>query len=659
DDGREVYLRENARKIVDSTGGVYYEGSIEDITSQKHVLQALRLTQFSVDQNSDAAFWLEKDAHFFYVNDAACRSLGYTREELLQMTVHDIDPLFPKEVWDDHWRDIKARRIIKTESIHRTKDGREYPIELLINFLEFDGKEYNCAFARDITLRKQNEENLRTAKEKAEEANKVKSEFISNISHEIRTPLNSIIGFSDMLTSHLVDDRLKEYAISIKSAGNSLLMLINDILDLSKIEAGGVEISLEPVNLRAVIKEISQIFAMKISRKDLDFIVDVQENVPEVLMLDMIRMRQVLFNLIGNAVKFTKKGYIRLVIGLQDENPDPVEGTIGLRIRVEDSGIGIPEKYHREIFKPFYQVAEANNYVMEGTGLGLSITKRLVEMMSGTIQVESSPGEGASFIITMHNVAVTDKQRKADRRQKLWESALSGRRVLIVDDSRVNRKFVKDNLEEMGLEISEAEDGKEGFRKAKKLGPDLILLDILMPVMDGYEFIENIRKDANLAHIPVMALTALGMREDIDRIVKCGFDDFLIKPFHIEELYEKMANLLGDPGSRVLISEERTDYHEQRDERKYIRNVREALQLIEKEYLTLWIQANELKEFKAIRNFAEGIHQAGETYNIRFLVDYGDRMIMHCDNYDIEKIDSNLADFPDYLMKMREISQSN
>ncbi len=658
-DGRTLYLRENARRIVDNDGMVYYEGSIEDFTQQKQAEQALRLTQFSIDQSSDAAFWLEKDARFFYVNDAACKSLGYTREELLSLTVHDIDPLFPKEIWEDHWKNTKANRVIKTESVHRTKDGKEFPIELLINYLEFDGKEYNCAFARDITQRKHYEGSLKSAKEKAEEANKVKSEFISNISHEIRTPLNSIIGFSDMLASHLSDDRLREYATSIKSAGNSLLMLINDILDLSKIEAGGVEISLEPVNLRMVIKEVSQIFAMKITRKELDFIIDIREDVPEVLMIDMIRMRQVLFNLVGNAVKFTKKGFVRISVSLFENVETVEEGTIGLRISVEDSGIGIPEAYHQEIFKPFYQVAGDNNYVMEGTGLGLSITRRLVEMMSGTITVKSTPGQGASFIISMPRVAVTDKQRRTDRRLKLWESALSGRSVLVVDDSDVNRGFVRDNLLELGMLVDEAGDGREGLRKVEAFNPDLILLDIMMPVMDGYEFIEKLKCGQPSANIPVVAITALGMKEDVDRMVKCGFDDFIIKPFHIEELYEKMANLLGEPGARVIQSEEELEGgNNLRDERRYIRNVQEALQTIEKDYLALWIQANELKEFKAIRNFAEGIHKTGAAHNIRFLVDYGDRMIMHCDNYDIEKIDTSLADFPDYLLKMREISKS-
>ena len=260
-----------------------------------------------------------KDARFFYVNEAACEILGYTKAELLKMTVHDIDPNFSKDIWPPHWEEVKEKKSFSLESTHKTKDGNEFPVELSINYLEFDGKEYNCAFARDITDRKQNEESLRKAKEKAEQANRVKSEFISNISHEIRTPLNSIIGFSEMLASHVQESRLKEYAGSIKSAGNSLLMLINDILDLSKIEAGRLEINLSSVDIRSVITEISQVFAVKVAKKNIDLVIDVQAEVPEFLLLDRVRIRQVLFNLIGNAVKFTGSGYIRIVVNICDE----------------------------------------------------------------------------------------------------------------------------------------------------------------------------------------------------------------------------------------------------------------------------------------------------------------------------------------------------
>lgn len=655
--GKEVFLRENALRITDKTAQVYYEGSIEDISIQKKAIEELRLTQFSVDHNADAAFWMEKDARVFYVNEAAVNKLGYSREELLQMYVHDIDPIFMKDKWEAHWQELKEKGSLSMESVHRTKDGREFPVELQINYIEFDGNEYNCTFARDITGRKQNEENLRKAKERAEEANKVKSEFISNISHEIRTPLNSIIGFSDMLSNQLDNNKFKEYASAIKSAGNSLLMLINDILDISKIEAGRMEIIRESVDIRSIIKEISQIFAVKVAGKNLDFVVDVHENVPSSVMLDKVRIRQVLFNLIGNAVKFTRDGYIRLIVNV-DHDCENEQGETNLEISVEDSGIGIDPAYHSRIFDPFFQIGGQEYVTTEGTGLGLSITKRLVEMMSGTIEVSSEPGRGSAFIIRMTGLRIAGPGREVGVIKASKKSSLYGKQVLLVDDSDINRRFVRENLEDAGMLVIEAENGKEGLEMTISSSPDLILLDIMMPVMDGYELMDKLKSNNQLSNIPVMALTALAMKADVVRISESGFDDFLIKPFHVEELFDKMLKIFKQRGHTTQISDEKLLKLSHRNEKKYIDAVSAALKQIEDVYLAVWIQANELKEFKAIRVFAEGIHNLGKTHNIRFLVDYGDKMIIHCDNYDIEKIDASLASFTDYIKKMREISQS-
>jgi PAS domain S-box-containing protein len=629
----------------------------EDITVRKKALEALNLTQFSVDQSSDAAFWMRRDARFFYVNDAACKALGYTKEELLQMTAFDVDKHFRKEIWEDYWAEIKEKKTFAIESTHMTKDGHEFPVELIINFLEFDGKEYNCAFARDITDRKQYEENLKEAKERAEQANRVKSEFISNISHEIRTPLNSIIGFSEMLTGHVQDSRLKEYAASIKSAGNSLLMLINDILDLSKIEAGKLEINLGSVDLRSLITEISQVFAVKVALKNLDFVIDVQSEVPEYLFLDKARIRQVLFNLVGNAVKFTRSGFLRVVVSVS-QGEKTGKDKLDLEIRVEDSGIGIPPEFHDEIFNSFIQVENKKNKSTEGTGLGLSITKRLVEMMSGNIAVQSTAGEGSSFIVTLKDVSPADFSGTQDRNEDLSKAFLRGKKVLLVEDSEINRRFVKDNLQQSGILVVEAENGAVAMQKLKDTKPDLVLLDIMMPVMDGYELVKKLKTSETLRGIPVIALTALAMKEDIERISGSGFDGFLIKPFHIGELFEKMNDLLAQGSKSESLQEIHSLESGSSYDRQFLNAVKAALKKINKRCLPLWKQANDLKEFKTIRAFATAIHETGIEFNIRLLVDYGDKLISYCDNYDIEKIDSSLASFPEYVKKMKEIIET-
>jgi len=625
---------------------------IRDVTRMKKDTEALKLTQFSVDQSADSAFWMGKDARFCYVNDAACKALGYTKEELLKMKVYEIDPMFPETSWAKHWKEVRERKNFSIESIHRTKDGREYPVELMVNYLEFDGTEYNCAFARDITERKQNEKNLKEAKDKAEQANKIKSEFISNISHEIRTPLNSIIGFSEMLTSHIAEPRLKEYAGSIRSAGDSLLMLINDILDLSKIEAGRLDISLEAVELRTVITEISQVFAVKVAKKNLDFIVDVQDNVPELLMLDKIRIRQVLFNLIGNAVKFTQKGYIRLIVQLLDR--EKKDDKMDLLIKVEDSGVGIPEESHEAIFDSFVQLENTTEVSLEGTGLGLSITRRLVEMMKGSISLESAPGSGSSFSVVLKDVDIADRMLNIEEKPEDPHALFSGRRILLVDDSEINRRFVKENLIDCGVTVKEAVNGAEAVELAPGFEPSIILLDIMMPVMDGYEAVVRLRANPQTAGVPILALTALAMKEDIERISNSGFDDFLIKPFHIEELYDKIRELLAlkEPGSQAKAD---LPYDNEESEEKYLQSLAQAVDRIEQHFLHLWQQANDLKEFNSIRTFAEAIHGIGMELDIKLLVDYGDKLIIYCDNYDIEKIDSSLVAFPEYLNKMKEI----
>ncbi|MEN8224356.1 MAG: response regulator, partial [Bacteroidota bacterium] len=284
------------------------------------------------------------------------------------------------------------------------------------------------------------------------------------------------------------------------------------------------------------------------------------------------------------------------------------------------------------------------------------ITRRLVEMMSGAIHVESTPEKGSSFIIGMKGVKIADDALTHDSRHKVWNSVLYGKHVLLVDDSDINRRFVKENLEEAGIIVSEAVNGEEGLEKATAIVPDIILLDIMMPVMDGYELMGKIKSHKALKTIPVMALTALAMKDDIDRINSSGFDDYLIKPFHIEELYEKMISLVQQRSETTIEPDNAESESSSMDESRYMTAVRMALHEIEEDYLSLWVQANELKEFNAIRLFAEGIHKTGKTYSIRFLVDYGDKLIMHCDNYDIEKIDLSLLSFPEYLKKMRGIS---
>ena len=626
-----------------------------DLSKSKKIESQLQeiLTRYEIMLKSmpDIIFRFDKHGRFIDYHANSREMLALAPEEFIGKSILDV--ALPEEIKKSGFKKmqeaLETGDIVTDEMALEVPDGIRYFEARYIPI----GKDEVLDIIRDITDRKQDEENLRKAKEAAEQSNKIKSEFISNISHEIRTPLNSIIGFSEMLTGHLDNPRLKEYAGSIRTAGNSLLMLINDILDLSKIEAGRLDISLEAVEIRTLITEVSQVFAVKVAKKNLDFVVDVRDDVPELLMLDKIRVRQVLFNLIGNAVKFTKEGYIRLIVKLIDREYE--NGRIGLLLKVEDSGIGIPEESYETIFDSFVQLDNMEGERLEGTGLGLSITRRLLEMMKGSISVESIPGEGSSFAVILNDVDVADRKIDQEGKYKDFRTIFFGKRILLVDDSEINRRFVKDNLEDCGVKVSEAEDGAEALEQIKRSYPDLVLMDIMMPVMDGYEAVKRIRADKKLSGVPILALTALAMREDIERISHSGFDDFLIKPFHVEELYEKMKALLEGGNKMQRESGTYAAGDDRLNEKKYLGSVKSALHKIEQQYLPLWHQANELKEFKSIRMFAEAIHSTGKEYDIRLLVDYGDKLTVYCDNYDIERIDSSLASFPDYLKKMKEI----
>src|SRR5687768_16773752 len=236
---------------------------IETQLSHKRAEEALLLTQFSIDRAGDAALWMGPDAHFLYVNDAACRLFGYTRDELLSMTVHDLDPSFPKEAWPEHWMQVKQRGCFSIESRYRTKDGVLLPVELAVNYLKFNGKEFNCAFARDTTERKLVEEEWQRAKNAAEAANRSKSEFLANMSHEIRTPMNAVIGMTGLLLDTELNAEQRDYVETIRSSGDGLVNIINDILDFSKIESGKLELETQPFDLRDSIEVALDLVANK------------------------------------------------------------------------------------------------------------------------------------------------------------------------------------------------------------------------------------------------------------------------------------------------------------------------------------------------------------------------------------------------------------
>ncbi|MBN2530850.1 MAG: PAS domain-containing protein [Deltaproteobacteria bacterium] len=391
----------------------------------------------------------------------------------------------------------------------------------------------------DTTHMKENELAAIFAREEAERANRSKSEFLANMSHEIRTPLNAIMGFSELLKSRLTDERFASYVTSISTAGRSLLTLINDILDLSKVEAGMLLVEKHCVDLRQLANEMVNIFQVSAAEKNIDICVEIDEAVPKRVVLDEIRLRQVLLNLVGNGVKFTREGSVTIRMCISGSTSQT------LVIDIIDTGIGIPAADQKTIFDAFKQQAGQSNRQYGGTGLGLTISKKLVEIMGGKIELQSSPDKGSIFSIYFNNIEIGDEPivSELDTEFDLSSFQFAGGVVLVVDDNIQNRALIAEMLADKDLTCYQAADGSEAVRLYREVEPDIVLMDLLMPVMDGYEAARKIREE-NKDAVPLVAITAsmdvFGRNEEKQHL----FDCVLQKPIQLRELMVALRKYL-------------------------------------------------------------------------------------------------------------------
>ena len=409
---------------------------------------------------------------------------------------------------------------------------------------------------------------LKEALLKAQNSDKVKSTFLANMSHEIRTPLNSIIGFSEILTNtENIDQSSKKYASIIEGSAKSLLTIINDILDISKIESGNFDINIKQTNLHEVSENVFELFLNRATDKRIDFLFNMDKNIPSCLLTDGIRIRQVLSNLINNAIKFTpENGQINFDISILEQN----KNNIKLRFLIKDNGIGIPENKIDNIFEPFIQVDNESNRKYEGTGLGLSICSHIVKLLNSRIEVSSKVDEGSSFWFDLDLEVCSNNETFVEKIDKKIEinKEFSGN-ILVAEDNTLNQELIKYVLESLGLAYKIVSNGKEAVEEYKNKKYDLILMDINMPILDGVEAFKQIRsyeKENNLKTVPISALTANAIKGDKEKFLDLGMDYYLSKPISVAKLKE-LFNIYLSSNKTVEQKIEKQEIIEEKEEK--------------------------------------------------------------------------------------------
>jgi two-component system, sensor histidine kinase and response regulator len=539
-------------------------GIVRDITERKRIEAELRQSeeQFrDIAENISEVFWMMSPAadKILYISPAYEKVWNRTCDSLYENPMSWVEAIHPDDLERAHalfGRQLQGE-LVDSEYRIRTYDGKEKWIsDRAFPVRDKAGQIIRVVgIATEVTERKRYEEQLIRARETAEAANRAKSEFLANMSHEIRTPMNGIIGMTDLVLDTELNPEQLEYLNMVKTSADSLLALLNDILDFSKMEAGKMELDHLCFNLRKSLGEVVKTLAVKAQQKGLEFIFDVSPEVPDTVMGDPARLRQVVVNLVGNAIKFTEKGEIE--VSVQVEAPS-IEGTI-LQFSVRDTGIGIPVDKQHQIFGAFTQADSSTTRKYGGSGLGLTISAQLVGLMGGKIWVESEAGKGSTFYFTVQ-VGQAETESPSE---PLDMPQLAGVSVLVVDDNATNRRVLAETVLRWKMAptaVESAAEAMKALQQARDSGTQLplILTDAHMPGVDGYGLVKAIRENPSFSDVKIVMLTSGGKRGDAARCQALGIAAYLSKPFDALELREVLLQVLAtDPAkseTRALVT---------------------------------------------------------------------------------------------------------
>ncbi|HEX6706170.1 MAG TPA: ATP-binding protein [Albitalea sp.] len=523
---------------------LYAELKLENWQAEADLLEREAHLRRLVDSNIIGIFFWDFSGDIMDANDAFLQITGYTRDDLEEGRI-DWAAMTPPEYVAADERAVHELRQGGTASQYEkeylTKDGGRVPVLVGSALLE-GSRETGIAFVLDLTERKRADAELR-ARQAADSANKAKSRFLANMSHELRTPLNAILGYAQLLLNDEGrDERTAAGLDTIRQSGESLLTLINDILDVAAIEAGKMALQAEPVDLSALLRAVTDMVRIKAEQKGLLLTLHAATGLAPIVHVDDRRLRQVLLNLLSNAVKFTETGEVQLNV-----HPlAPAGATARLRFEVKDTGIGIGPEQLEAIFEPFVQAPDVQRR-FGGTGLGLSISRQLLGLMGSDIHVDSRLGEGSCFRFDLELPVATDASRVARPAPRRIVTGYAGprRRMLVVDDNVANRMPLVDLLEPLGFEVACADNGQKGMELAQTLLPDLILMDVVMPVMDGLTATRQLRAMPQTRGIPIVFISASATPEDQRNGLEVGANAFLPKPLDLHRLLAEIGSLLG------------------------------------------------------------------------------------------------------------------